>query len=137
VNRFPQKCHSCRQQAVQMKQVDYSTVIHHGGYAWPISIPSMWVPKCTKCGEISPTDEFNEQVTTALRKAAGLLDGREIYSRRKACGWSQEQLANAMGVSLEKVSRWESGGQVQTATEDLRLRNRFAEVVSCPLSAAH
>ena len=33
----------------------------------------------------------------------------KIIQLRKKCGWSQEELAEKMGVSRQSVSKWESG----------------------------
>ena len=35
--------------------------------------------------------------------------GEKIQNMRKARGWSQEELAEHIGVSRQAVSRWESG----------------------------
>jgi putative transcriptional regulator len=35
--------------------------------------------------------------------------GRDIIVIRKARGWSQEQLARRIGISLRTLCRWESG----------------------------
>lgn len=33
----------------------------------------------------------------------------KIMNLRKKAGWSQEELANQLGVSRQSVSKWESG----------------------------
>ena len=37
----------------------------------------------------------------------------KITNLRKKAGWSQEELANQLGVSRQSVSKWESGGSLR------------------------
>lgn len=60
-------------------------------------------------------------ISDAYRKAVHLLTGKQIVEGRKARGWTQEQLANAMSVSVISVKRWENG-QIQTKVMDDNLR---------------
>lgn len=36
----------------------------------------------------------------------------KIMKLRKQCGWSQEELAEQLGISRQSVSKWESGGSL-------------------------
>lgn len=36
----------------------------------------------------------------------------KIISLRKQNGWSQEELAERLGISRQAVSKWESGGSL-------------------------
>ncbi len=40
------------------------------------------------------------------------LEGK-IMLLRKQKGWSQEQLAEQLGISRQSVSKWESGGSLR------------------------
>ncbi len=37
----------------------------------------------------------------------------KIMRLRKQNGWSQEELAEKMGISRQSVSKWESGGSLR------------------------
>ena len=37
----------------------------------------------------------------------------KITNLRKKAGWSQEELANQLGVSRQSVSKWESGDSLR------------------------
>lgn len=57
--------------------------------------------------------------------------GMNIQSRRKACGFTQEQLAEHLGVSRQTVAKWESGETVP----DLGNGAALAEVLGVSLDA--
>lgn len=57
--------------------------------------------------------------------------GTNIQSRRKACGLTQEQLAERLGVSRQTVAKWESG---ETAP-DLGNGAALAEALGVSLDA--
>jgi len=68
--------------------------------------------------------------------------GEKILMLRKARGWSQEELADRIGVTRQAVSRWESGNAKPDAdkliaisdqfgvTADYLLREQYTETVS-------
>lgn len=45
----------------------------------------------------------------------------KITEERKKNGWSQEELANQLGVSRQAVSKWESAGAVPDLQRILQL----------------
>ena len=49
----------------------------------------------------------------------------KIYHLRKTRGYSQEELANAVGVSRQAVSKWESGQSVPDSDRLILLSNFF------------
>ena len=48
---------------------------------------------------------------TTLPQLVDVLGGR-IAALRKAMGWTQQELANRMGVNQPTIATWETGGQV-------------------------
>lgn len=49
----------------------------------------------------------------------------KITEERKKNGWSQEELANQLGVSRQAVSKWESAGAVPDLQRILQLSELF------------
>ena len=49
----------------------------------------------------------------------------KIVNLRKRAGWSQEELANQLGVSRQSVSKWESGASIPDLEKILRLSQIF------------
>lgn len=42
-----------------------------------------------------------------------MILGDKITKLRKQNGWSQEELAEKLGISRQSVSKWESGGSLR------------------------
>ncbi|MCI0380795.1 MAG: type II toxin-antitoxin system MqsA family antitoxin [Gemmataceae bacterium] len=122
---FPWICHSCRQRTVVPALVDYSVSVEHDGRAYPVHIPSLHTPKCRNCGKLVMTDAVNEEVSNALRKAAGLLTPEQIKRNREALGYTQRQLAGLLGIADATLSRWETGAQIQQRSLDRFMRILF------------
>ena len=53
------------------------------------------------------------------------LSGRQIINLRKTKGWTQEQLARILGVSLNTVQRWEMGRNKPSPLARDKLRHTF------------
>ena len=55
--------------------------------------------------------------------------GARIRSQRQQHGWSQEHLADLMGVSRQAVTKWESGKATPTAANLFELAELFGTTV--------
>ena len=51
-----------------------------------------------------------------------MILANKITEERKKNGWSQEELANQLGVSRQAVSKWESAGAVPDAYKEYQGR---------------
>ncbi|MGN0169517.1 MAG: helix-turn-helix domain-containing protein [Lachnospiraceae bacterium] len=49
----------------------------------------------------------------------------KITEERKKCGWSQEELADKLGVSRQAVSKWESAGSVPDLQRIIQMADLF------------
>jgi len=70
----------------------------------------------------------------SARRQLGLRLGKRIAERRKAIDWTQDQLAERVGVDAETISRFERGATVPSlVTLDLiakALKSRTADFLS-------
>lgn len=54
-----------------------------------------------------------------------MILGEKISTLRKKCNWSQEELANQLGISRQSVSKWESGASIPDMDKVIALSNLF------------
>ena len=58
-----------------------------------------------------------------------MILGEKIAQLRRKNGWSQEELADKMGVSRQAVSKWESGQTMPDLERILRLSSLFGVTI--------
>lgn len=58
-------------------------------------------------------------------KGAAMILGEKIMSLRKRMGWSQEELAQKLGVSRQSVSKWESSTSIPDIQKIMALATLF------------
>ena len=49
----------------------------------------------------------------------------KIMTLRKKCGWSQEDLADQLGISRQSVSKWESGMSIPDLEKIVKMSSLF------------
>jgi transcriptional regulator with XRE-family HTH domain len=67
----------------------------------------------------------DDRIIAALRDQVGLLPAQVIQKRRGQFKMSQQELAEQLGVAKETISRWETGGMIQSRAMDNLLRLFF------------
>ena len=70
-------------------------------------------------------DAADGRLNDALRKEIGLLAPDEIRRNRLALGYTQQQLADYLRISMFTLSRWEAGAQIQQRGMDALMRVFF------------
>lgn len=123
---FPWHCPKCRRKEVRLAIVSYRCDAAHDGRLYSVTVPELNVPRCGHCGELVFNYPADEQVRQALRSQLHLLAPDEIRAARAGLGLTQKELADRLGVDEEIVSRWETGGQIQSRAMDNLLRVYFA-----------
>jgi putative zinc finger/helix-turn-helix YgiT family protein len=120
---FPWRCVECRAKEVFPQSTDYRTTRKHDGREYTIHIPDLEIPTCRKCGEQLFTVGTDDRIVVALRAQVGLLTPQEILEGRGRL--TQQELADQLGVAKETISRWETGGMIQSRAMDNLLRLYF------------
>ncbi len=119
------KCPKCRQQRLVEVSQAYSTSRDHDGRTYPIVIPNLELLLCEACGNRIIPAKSDDQLSDALRLAAGLLSPQELRNGRRQLGLTQERMANDLGIAEATLSRWETGAQIQQRAFDKLLRAYF------------
>jgi putative zinc finger/helix-turn-helix YgiT family protein len=84
-------------------------------------------PECgVEAGTVDSAGKAQRAIADAYREKIGLLTGWEIKSLREAQGKTQQQLAEAIGVGVASIKRWETG-MIQTRSMDSALRRQLRE----------
>lgn len=122
---FPWRCPNCGQRAVQPATVDHVARIRYEGKLHHVRVPQLECTRCEACGERFFGARSDEQIAAALRAQLGLLSPEQIRAERKRLDLTQKELAEALGVAPETISRWESGLMIQSRAMDRFLRVLF------------
>jgi putative zinc finger/helix-turn-helix YgiT family protein len=120
-------CYECRKNSKTLVVERYTShIVTHDGIDCLIDIPDLLVYRCQTANCLAPVsipDESDNKISDEIRKQAKLLMPSEIREHREQLGWSQEEFAHALGFGVATVSRWESGGQIQSRLTDQTIRN--------------
>ena len=120
---FPWMCSDCRKKTVVIVRTDYALSAEHDGASYDILLSNVDVPTCARCGLAIITDDLTVQISTSLRRAAGLLSPESIQTKRESLGMTPPALASALGIPDATLVRWECGKQLQSKAMDLLLRS--------------
>jgi putative zinc finger/helix-turn-helix YgiT family protein len=123
---FPWPCADCYTLTVVPTVMDYTARVKHDGVVHELHLAAVEIPRCQTCGEIYTTTALDEKVNDALRSELHLLTPVQIQKGIEKLGLKQHELAERLGVDSETISRWASGGLIQSRAMDNLLRVFFA-----------
>ncbi len=96
-----------------------------------IYLKNIPINKCKKCGEyeieIKNTEELHILISFALMLKPDALIAKEARFFRKLLGYTEEQMANALGIKRVTVSRYETSDKPLNLERDKHLRRFFLE----------
>lgn len=62
---------------------------------------------------------------SVMRRGKKMILADKIMKLRKQCGWSQEELAEQLGISRQSVSKWESGTSIPDLEKIIKMSGIF------------
>ena len=111
------KCPNCKHDTLEVKTGNYTEGKH--------TIYNTQWEECFHCGEKYFGPEILEGLTKAYYVNNDLILPEEIKQRRKDCRKTQQELADAIGVSENSIKRWEKGSYIQPEDKNARMEEVF------------
>ena len=110
---------------VYLATIPYDAQVKHDGHLYCFHIPALHVNKCQNCNLVTFDSTTDEEISQGLRDERHLLSPRDIRKHLERFGWKQKDLADHLGTTPETVSRWLTGGHIQSRVMDKSMRNLF------------
>jgi DNA-binding XRE family transcriptional regulator len=83
--------------------------------------------ECSSCGEKLFGPKILKELDRAYYVNNDLIFPEEIKRKRKGCGKTQLELAEAIGVSENSIKRWEKGSYIQPADKNKKMKEVFSQ----------
>jgi len=116
------KCPLCGEGVLEDDIVDHDTYIRKGARNVKITIKNLAIKRCTKCKEDFVPKEAVEQLQTEKHKRRGLLTLEQLKEIRTKLGYTQEEMAELLGLGKKTYFRWEKGLFLQNKAMDRYVR---------------
>ena len=125
---YPIHCVECGKKEVRPAVVKEEIKKSYDGRIYDLVIDDLPVRRCSACGEVYYSVDSDERILAALRRQLRLLTPEHIRANLRSLSLQQNEAAARLGIAPETLSRWLSGGMVQSRAMDNLLRAFFA----CP-----
>lgn len=126
---YPVHCIECGKKEVYPAVVRETWEQNHDGRIYKLTIDDLPVLKCRACGDVSYGLDADDRMTAELRRHLGLLTPESIRANLESLHVTQKEAAEGLGIAAETLSRWLSGGLVQSRAMDNLLRAFFGSPV--------
>ena len=107
------KCPTCFEGTLETMKGDYI----EGKY----TIKDTEWEQCPNCGEKLFGPKIMKELARAFYVNNDLIFPEEIKRRRESCGKTQQELSDAIGVSVNSIKRWEKGSYIQPNDKNIRI----------------
>jgi DNA-binding XRE family transcriptional regulator len=99
--------------------------MYHDGHEHVVKVDGLKTPRCANCGQVMLDAEALEFLDDVFIRQLNLLTPERIQEYRTKANLTQQELADAVGVSESEIQQLERGEQIQTRTVDNLLRLFF------------
>ena len=123
--KYPIRCIECGKKEVRPAMVHQTVQRNHDGRIYDLDVTNLPVTRCEACGEVYFTLDSDDRIIAVLREQLGLLTPEQIRANLEALQLNQKEAAAALGVAAETLSRWLTGGLIQSRAMDNLLRAFF------------
>jgi hypothetical protein len=123
---YPIHCIECGKKEVRPATIRQTLPRNHDGRIYDLDVTNLPVTRCESCGEVYYTQDSDDRIIAVLRERLWLLTPEQIRANLAALKLNQKEAAVALGVAPETLSRWLSGGLVQSRAMDNLMRAFFA-----------
>jgi putative zinc finger/helix-turn-helix YgiT family protein len=118
-----ENCPICGKAELAHREGEFRTEFEDSvGITKQLVVPGISWLHCGACGEDLLDDEASTSVSTAQRRAMGLLTAEEIRSFRNRLDKTQSEMSTLLGIGEKTYCRWESGTYFQSEAFDRYLR---------------
>ena len=124
--KYPIRCIECGRNEVFPAVIRQTVQRNHDGRIYELVIDDLPVAKCRACGEVTYALDSDDRIVATLREQLCLLTPDQIRANLDVLKLSQKEAAAALGVAAETLSRWVTGGLVQSRAMDNLMRAFFA-----------
>jgi DNA-binding transcriptional regulator YiaG len=122
---FPWICPACGKTSVRESTVSHIVTGQHDNRPYKFTVDRLVAPQCTECKEVVFDRSVNAQISDAIRRHLKVMSPDEIRRALTGRCITQRQLADALDIAPETISRWMTGLIIQSRSNDRRLRKYF------------
>lgn len=115
-----QTCPACGTGKFALVQIDHIENVAEDN---PITIPGVWVDRCSHCGEIVFPGDTTAFIESVVADQTQQLTTRELERIRDDLGVAtQDEMSEALGLGTKTYHKWESGAQFPTRSMSYYIR---------------